>query len=1348
MSTFPCPQLSDLDTALAPLPWSDVKRMAIQLHSNLTLSTLDQIEEDRSKVGERRLYCMDVWLKIDCEASWTKLVTALDKIGQNELARKIESRHCVCLPKSDTCVHTNTYTESPTACRAQLDSACLLAPTPKDRESTEGTVVRDYADNDEVQGVLEQFSDLQQRFVSLVTKVQIHLCEKEGKFLLTFRITLINLPLSDKYKHMYFLKEKRAVIKAAIDVDEIFEILSPYWNHVDYGLLEYIVNEFAKGNDVQLEMKTYISDLTQFEKGTTIQSYVDAMCANHEIPSEFRDVIIEMGRKPTECTLYDIRQFQKCLACRASVNAYSFYRKKVETGSVVVTLAVPNDVVDMFVKVVKDLQLEKDSHILSVRVNEGTLQSFTSTVLHESTTSASPENRRLPPPYNPPPPYRRKSVLRRLSHILKRLLVPRVMTSGRPEYSQESDSDTLLSPETFISDNEYNQENALPCDYNLDSPQQLHSESQSGLSDADSLSCPPSLVVSSISDKEKRDGTLDDGSISSPPSPALSTNSDRDGHGTLDDGSISSPPSPALSTISDKEKRYGTLHVGSISCPQAPAIFKEEQYSNTGDESLLHQNVTTFETSQLQNSTENPRPTSLQFRDPLTQSVSVQSCSLHPKNLHQPFLFPFCPTFSRSGHNHTTDCLDMEPSDGEQNCRPRFCPVFGDLIFEVHFCSTTPAADFTAPYLYNPGIPSTLKVRSKSLHSVFSCATESGYISVSCDDYFSNSDSQSICSSDQLSQLRSPQPYSPRIILKPADITQEPTLRQGDRPLVAPLCISRSLSHSPRSHSPRIFLKLTKEQILHLHQGDQQQVAPVRIARSLSHSPHLYPPRLFLKVKQEPTQHLRLQGDHRCVGPVCITRSLSHSPHYRSPRAVPMHTTCSAKPSILPPYSHHFHHSPPPAQSRLSNEPDGEGKEIIDEVLLMAVGCLMHQERCQIPNCPCRRVKERFQHILPQTRQHMQKEADQVVEEMQSGNFDPTSRRQQMRISLSSQNFSKDIHAHYHMTSRSHIRTSDGKEKFIQRRRSKSMDLTPVMEQPEPCAATPAGVMLPDIARGVLCGPAFSPAVTPAGETIRVLSPTTPAMSTITPAVLLREISLSADNLPSLCLNDCPMATTPLMQLGNRPLGSAVKSPLQWSASSSTKPTPVSQYKADPVPIKGRPTERFDSQDSSSSVQTSTTHSSSQSGRSEGTSVFDDYKGYDAQISTSTASTDPLEDSIRRKQFQLRGKQDEILEHPLEMLHVDSGYGTNGDITDGETSLTRSRAPPSDLQLSPPSVPAKQKKPVAKEQPKHLHPTTSVSKPVVRRGSTSSHGSHTSHLSVGSHISHASDGSITTETLC
>ena len=47
-----CPQLAALDSALAHLPWSDVKRVAIHLHHSLTLSVLDQIEEDNTKAAE------------------------------------------------------------------------------------------------------------------------------------------------------------------------------------------------------------------------------------------------------------------------------------------------------------------------------------------------------------------------------------------------------------------------------------------------------------------------------------------------------------------------------------------------------------------------------------------------------------------------------------------------------------------------------------------------------------------------------------------------------------------------------------------------------------------------------------------------------------------------------------------------------------------------------------------------------------------------------------------------------------------------------------------------------------------------------------------------------------------------------------------------------------------------------------------------------------------------------------------------------------------------------------------------------------------------------------------------
>ena len=240
------------------------------------------------------------------------------------------------------------------------------------------------------------------------------------------------------------------------------------------------------------------------------------------------------------------------------------------------------------------------------------------------------------------------------------------------------------------------------------------------------------------------------------------------------------------------------------------------------------------------------------------------------------------------------------------------------------------------------------------------------------------------------------------------------------------------------------------------------------------------------------------------------------------PGRVPMRSSRSDEhvkhvaPSHVPPPRHPHsakrHLVPPTPVAGYTHEPDGgDGGGVIDKVLLTAVGCLMHQENCRIPRCPCRQVKERFRHLLPQTRSYMQKEAGKVMEGSSRGEFDPTDRRQQMRLSLTSQNISGKVHPHYHMTSHSHIRQSRGMRRVLQRKRSRSVDLTPVAEQPESSATTP--------------GIVISQATTPSGEQLKKPSPTTPSVTQL-PPVLLREISLSADNLPSLCLNDCPKTYT------------------------------------------------------------------------------------------------------------------------------------------------------------------------------------------------------------------------------
>ena len=88
--TMDRPQHSDLVTALKELSWSDVKRMAIHLDKSVDLALLEDIEQEYP-IKERLMYTMKAWLERDCDASWDKVFSALQMIGQNVLVKKIKS---------------------------------------------------------------------------------------------------------------------------------------------------------------------------------------------------------------------------------------------------------------------------------------------------------------------------------------------------------------------------------------------------------------------------------------------------------------------------------------------------------------------------------------------------------------------------------------------------------------------------------------------------------------------------------------------------------------------------------------------------------------------------------------------------------------------------------------------------------------------------------------------------------------------------------------------------------------------------------------------------------------------------------------------------------------------------------------------------------------------------------------------------------------------------------------------------------------------------------------------------------------------------------------------------------
>ena len=211
----------------------------------------------------------------------------------------------------------------------------------------------------------------------------------------------------------------------------------------------------------------------------------------------------------------------------------------------------------------------------------------------------------------------------------------------------------------------------------------------------------------------------------------------------------------------------------------------------------------------------------------------------------------------------------------------------------------------------------------------------------------------------------------------------------------------------------------------------------------------------------------------------------SHRSH-RSPvfnHDTPRHRSQSPCERCSPSPSHQAaFHAPEPVMP-LFSEPshlfsDSPPRPIGHEVLLTVVNLLMHRRNCQIPNCPCKAVQHQYGQLLSDSLGQLNE--DTLME--CAGNH-PSERREQMRFSLSTSNLTSNTHPHYHLTSKPQIRRVTPKP-VLKRQRSKSMDFT--MEHNAPVRDEPS--------------------------------------------TFLREISISADNIPALCLNDCPITPSPTIR--------------------------------------------------------------------------------------------------------------------------------------------------------------------------------------------------------------------------
>lgn len=262
------------------------------------------------------------------------------------------------------------------------------------------------------------------------------------------------------------------------------------------------------------------------------------------------------------------------------------------------------------------------------------------------------------------------------------------------------------------------------------------------------------------------------------------------------------------------------------------------------------------------------------------------------------------------------------------------------------------------------------------------------------------------------------------------------------------------------------------------------------------------------------------------------------------------------------------------ASSRRSSTQHNQ-QPISFEVLLTVVDLLQHNKNCEVPGCCCQQVKQ-MEAVTKRAKSHerkMRKSSAAITSsstESDSDSPDNNNKKKKLHLELGT-GLDQQLYPHYHLSSKSHIRRTQQSQQSGSRNkhghnRSRSMtDLTPITETGETPTPTVGGPILPGTP---ICPPKSlgidgNINVSYKAPTRQELLHSTARTSLAKPRPpLLRQKSISTDNIPVLCLNDClaklatPSPSKPYslsLQLNkNNPGGHVLKTVRETSNSSET----------------------------------------------------------------------------------------------------------------------------------------------------------------------------------------------------
>ena len=206
----------------------------------------------------------------------------------------------------------------------------------------------------------DEIKQLEQKFEDLVDYV-LNGFKTGGVCFKSVLKCLRQLPVSLKLQCGEFLQSQAARLSRASSIEELFFILSPYWDFLNSSLLTHLAYRFGDDQTIR-SVDEYLGQLREFRLRTKIYDLIHKWIG--KTPPYTREIVMELGDDWREKNLEELEELRIEVSRKHWFGGYAMTFKGVEESSVDAVFSLPESVHICSLKLETLREFFQEHHVL------------------------------------------------------------------------------------------------------------------------------------------------------------------------------------------------------------------------------------------------------------------------------------------------------------------------------------------------------------------------------------------------------------------------------------------------------------------------------------------------------------------------------------------------------------------------------------------------------------------------------------------------------------------------------------------------------------------------------------------------------------------------------------------------------------------------------------------------------------------------------------------------------------------------------------------------------------------------------------------------------------------------